>query len=209
MARFTFIPREKKFFDLFEGNIANAVKMAEELQALIDSWEFLTTKASLIDDLEHEGDHFTHQIMALLHRTFITPFDREDIAALANSMDDVVDFMHAAVMAMDMYKVDQPSPRVKELAAIIVAAVKELQIAVGLLRNSSKLRDMLPHCVEVNRLENAADTIFRSAMMELFEDTKDFAHVIKWREIYDQLESATDRCEDVANVLEGIALKHA
>ena len=209
MSKFTFIPREKKFFDLFEANIANALKVAEELQELVESWEYLATKASLIDDLEHEGDHFTHQIMALLHRTFITPFDREDIAALANAMDDVVDFMHAAVMAMEMYHVDEPSPRVKELAMIIVAAVKELQVAVGLLRQSSKLRDMLPHCVEVNRLENAADSIFRSAMKELFEDGKDFAHVIKWREIYDQLESATDRCEDVANVLEGIALKHA
>jgi predicted phosphate transport protein (TIGR00153 family) len=209
MAKFTFIPKEKKFFDLFEANIANALKVAEELKELVESWEYLATKASLIDDLEHEGDHFTHQIMALLHRTFITPFDREDIAALANAMDDVVDFMHAAVMAMEMYKVEKPSPRAKELAMILVAAVKELQLALGLLRNSSRLRDMLPHCVEVNRLENAADTIFRSAMMELFENSTDFAYVIKWREIYEHLETATDRCEDVANVLEGIALKHA
>jgi len=209
MVRFSFVPREKKFFDLFEHDVANAVKVSEELKAVMDSWQYLETKSSLIDDLEHEGDHFTHQIMELLHRTFVTPFDREDIAALALALDDVVDFMHAAVMAMLLYKVDAPGERARELAAIIVVAVKELQTSIALLRHHAKLREVLPHCVEINRLENAADRVYRSATAELFEDSKDFAYVLKWREIYDHLESATDRCEDVANVLEGIALKHA
>ncbi len=209
MARFSFVPREKKFFDLFEADVTNTVKVSEELKALMESWEYLETKASLIDDLEHEGDHYTHQIMELLHRTFVTPFDREDIAALALAMDDVVDFIHAAAMAMQLYKVDAPGPRARELAAIIVAATMELQKAVALLRSHAKLRDMLPHCVEINRLENAADHVYRSATAELFDDSNDFAYVLKWREIYDHLEAATDRCEDVANVLEGIALKHA
>ncbi len=209
MVRFPFIPREEKFFDLFEESARNAVKASQALREMLDTWEVVEGRVAEITELEHKGDTITHQIMAQLHRTFVTPFDREDIALLAHSLDDVTDFIHAAADAMLIYKIDQPSQRAKELANIIVEQVAELERAVAGLRQRAKLKQILEPCVEINRLENMADRVFRSAMAELFDDTVDITQVIKWREIYEHMESATDRCEDVANVLEGIALKHA
>jgi uncharacterized protein Yka (UPF0111/DUF47 family) len=124
-------------------------------------------------------------------------------------MDDVTDFIHAAADAMLIYKVDRPNQRAKELADILVQATAEVERAMPDLRHRAKLRQITTQCVEINRLENMADRVFRSAMAELFDNTPDLAQVIKWREIYEQMESATDKCEDVANVLEGVALKHA
>jgi len=144
-----------------------------------------------------------------LHRTFVTPFDREDIALLAHSLDDVTDFIHAASVAIQIYKVNYPSQGARELADIIVQAAGEVEKALRLLRHSAKLNQVLEHCVEINRLENKADNVFRTAMAELFAHSTDMADVIKWREIYEHMESATDRCEDVADVLEGVALKNA
>ncbi len=209
MFKFPFIPREEKFFDLFEEGAQNMVKAAQGLKEMIDTWEVVGGRVAEITELEHEGDTITHQILAQLNRTFVTPFDREDIALLAHTMDDVTDFVHAAADAMLIYKIDQPSQRAKELANIIVEAAAEIERAVGELRRRIDLKQILERCVEINRLENMADRVFRSAMAELFEDTVDIAQVIKWREIYEHMESATDRCEDVANVLEGVALKHA
>jgi len=207
--KFPFIPREEKFFGLFEDSARNAVKVAQELKGLVDTWEDVEGRVSGITELEHQGDTITHQIMAQLHRTFVTPFDREDIALLAHSLDDVTDFIHAAADAMSLYKIDKPSQRAKELADIIVQAAAEVERAVSHLRPKAQLKQVLERCVEINRLENMADRVFRSAMAELFDDSQDIAYVIKWREIYEYMESATDRCEDVANVLEGVALKHA
>ncbi len=209
MVRFPFIPREEKFFDLFEESARNMVKTSQTLREMLDTWEVVEGRVAEITELEHKGDMITHQIMAQLHRTFVTPFDREDIALLAHTMDDVTDFIHAAADAMLIYKIDQPSQRAKELANIIVQQVAEVEKAVAGLRHRTKLKQILEQCVEINRLENMADRIFRSAMAELFDDTVDITQVIKWREIYEHMESATDRCEDVANVLEGVALKHA
>ncbi|MFC1930074.1 DUF47 domain-containing protein [Chloroflexota bacterium] len=207
--KFPFVPRERKFFDLFEADTANAVKAAHALKEMVDVWVDVEAKVNQIDEFEHAGDTITHGIIEQLHRTFVTPFDREDIATLALSLDDVTDFIHAAAMAMFSYKVARPNTRAKELAEIIVRAADEVEKAFLLLRHHAKLKQVLEHCVEINRLENAADTVYRKAMAELFEDSPDLADVIKWREIYEHMESATDRCEDVANVLEGIALKHA
>ena len=209
MFKFPFIPREKKFFELLEADTANTIKTALALKEMINTWTNIEAKVNQIDELEHAGDTITHRIFEQLHRTFVTPFDREDIAALAYTLDDVTDFIHGAAKAMFIYKVERPSQRAKELVDIIVEAAKEIEKAFSLLRHRSKLRQVLEHCVEINRLENTADKIFRTAMAELFEDTSDIAAIIKWREIYEHMESATDRCEDVANVLEGIALKHA
>lgn len=209
MVKFPFIPREEKFFDLFEQSARNMVKTAQELKELLDSWENVAIKVAGITELEHEGDSITHQIMAQLHRTFVTPFDREDIAQLAHVMDDVVDLIHSAADAMLIYKIGQPTQRAKELADIIVQAAAEIARAMPLLRRRSELKKVLEHCVELNRLENMADKVFRSALGELFDDGKDTTYIIKWREVYEHMESATDRCEDVANVLEGVALKHA
>ena len=209
MFKFPFIPREHKFFDLFEESTRNMVKAAQALNELVDIWDGVEDKVAKIAQMEDEGDAVTHQIMAQLNRTFVTPFDREDIALLAHSLDDVVDFIDAAADAMLIYKIDKPTPRAKELADTIVQAALEVERAIPQLRNRAELRKILPRCVEINRLENVADEVFRSAMAELFDDTPDMAQVIKWREIYEHMESATDRCEDVSNVLEGVALKYA
>jgi len=207
--KFPFIPREEGFFVLFEESAQNMVKAAQSLKHLVDNWQDVEQKVGEITELEHQGDTITHQIMAQLNRTFVTPFDREDIALLANTLDDVTDFIHAASDAMLLYKVGSPSQRAKELADIIVQAATEIERAMPQLRHRSELKQIFTRCVEINRLENAADRVFRSAMAELFDDSADITHIIKWREIYEHMESATDRCEDVANVLEGVALKHA
>lgn len=210
MFKFRFIPRDDKFFTLFEESAQNVVKAAHSLKQMVDTWQNVEQKIVEIDELEHQGDTITHQIIARVHRTFITPFDREDIYLLAHTLDDITDFIHAAAVAMHLYKVNYPNQRTRELADIIVEGVLEVSRAVPHLRgHGSELRKVLGHCIEINRLENAADEVFRSAMAELFENPSDIAHVIKWREIFEHMESATDRCEDVANVLEGVALKHA
>jgi len=209
MVRFSLIPRQSKFFDLFEESARNMVKTSRALKDMIDTWEVIDGRVAEITELEHEGDSITHQIIAQVNRTFVTPFDREDIALLAHTMDDVTDFIHAAADAMLIYKIDQASQRAKELANIILEATEEIERAVSGLRRRAELKQILGRCVEINRLENMADRVFRAAMAELFDDAMDIAQVIKWREIYEHMESATDRCEDVANVLEGVALKHA
>ena len=209
MFRFPFIPREEKFFELFEGSAQNMVKVAHKLKELVDTWENVGEKASEITELEHEGDKITHRIMGQLNRTFVTPFDREDIALLAQTLDDVTDFIHHAADAMLIYKVNRPGESARKLSEIIVQAAEEVEKAMPQLRHRARLGQILERCVEINRLENVADTVYRSAMGELFTNTTDITEIIKWREIYEHMEAATDRCEDVANVLEGVALKHA
>ncbi len=209
MFKFPFIPREYKFFVLFGQSAQNMVEAAQELKKMVDNWENTEEKVGEITELEHKGDTITHEIMAQLNRTFVTPFDREDIALLAHTLDDVTDFIHAAADAMLVYKVASPGQRAKELADIIVEATTETEKAVSQLQHRAGLKQILSRCVEINRLENMADRVFRSAMAELFEDSTDIVDIIKWREIYEHMESATDRCEDVADVLEGVALKHA
>ena len=208
MPRLPFMPREQRFFDLFEESTKNIVKTSKALKEMIDSWQFLDSRMAEITELEHEGDSITHQIISLLHRTFVTPFDREDIALLAHTMDDIVDFIHATADAMFIYKITSPTQRAKELADIIVQGSAEVEKAVAGLRRRSEFKQILEHCVEINRLENAADRVYRAAIGELFDNTADIPQIIKWREIYEHMESATDRCEDVADVLEGVALKN-
>jgi len=209
VARFRFIPREEKFFDLFEEGAHNNVEASQVLKQLIDTWDCIEQRVEEITELEHKGDNITHEIIARLHRTFVTPFDREDITSLAKSLDDVMDFIEAAARSMILYKVSPPGKRARELADIIIQATAEVEKAVLDLRHRARLKQILTKCVEINRLENAADVVYRAGMAELFDDSTDMADVIKWREVYEHLESATDRCEDVANVLEGVALKHA
>jgi predicted phosphate transport protein (TIGR00153 family) len=209
MVKFNLIPREAKFFDLFEQMSKTMVMAAKELKKLVDTWTDIETKVAVITEIEHEGDTTTHQIMYQLNRSFVTPFDREDITLLAHALDDVIDLIHAAADTMLLYKVKTPGKRAKELADIIVQITLVVEQAVPQLRQRTDIQQMLNFCVEINRLENVADKIFRSALTELFDNTTDIAEVIKWREIYQEMESATDKCEDVANVLEGVALKHA
>jgi predicted phosphate transport protein (TIGR00153 family) len=209
MVRLSILPKEQRFFDLFEESAKNITKASRELKEMIDTWQFIDSRAAEITELEHQGDSITHQIISLLHRTFVTPFDREDIALLAHAMDDIIDFIHATADAMFIYKIPSPTQRAKELADIIVQGTVEVEKAVHKLRRKRELKQILECCVELNRLENMADRVYRAAIAELFEDTSDIAQIIKWREIYEHMESATDRAEDVADVLEGVALKNA
>ena len=209
MFKLSLIPREKKFFVLFEQSAQNAVKITQQLKDMVYIWENVKERVWVITDLEHQGDAITHQIFEQLHRSVITPFDREDIALLAHSLDDVADFVHAAADAMLLYKVEQPTKRAQELVDIVVQAVGEVEKAVSEIYDRTGRKQILKRCVEINRLENLGDSVFRSAMAELFDDSTDVAGLIKWREIYQHMESVIDRCEDIANILEGVSLKYA
>ncbi|MGA3094702.1 MAG: DUF47 domain-containing protein [Dehalococcoidales bacterium] len=209
MAKFSLIPQETKFYDLFVQSSQNVVEISTALKDLLDNWQDVGTKVARITALEHKGDTITHQVMDLLYRSFITPFDREDISLLAHTLDDIADFIHAAADAMYIYRIKSPTKRSQELADILVKAAGEVEKAMVFLRSRSELKKAMEYCVDLNRLENEADDISRRALGELFEGGYDTTDIIKWREIYEHMESATDRCEDVANALEGIALKNA
>ncbi len=210
MFSFSFMPRDDRFFDLFEVSSQNMVRAAESLKDMIYIWESVDQKMDEMTKIEHQGDTITHEIMFQLNRSFITPFDREDIGMLAHSLDDVTDLIQSAADTMVLYKVKTPGKRARELADIIVQITKEVEnVMPSLRKHNANLEKILNSCVEINRLENLADTIYRAALTELFEDDTDIADIIKWREIYEHMESATDMCEDVANVLESVALKHA
>lgn len=209
MVRFTLVPREEKFFEMFEEDAQNLVEIAQLLADLVNNWRNVEEKVSQITDLEHEGDEITHRIVAQLHRTFVTPLDREDISHLANALDDVADFVQASADAMLIYKVGRPTQKARELADIITKTASEVALAIPHLRRRNQMQRVLAHCVELNRLENEADKVFRSALAELFDNSASATEIIKWQEIYEDMEGATDRCEDVANILEGIALKYA
>lgn len=209
MVKFSLTPREEKFFELFEQGADNMVRAARKLKELVDKWENPEALVAEITEIEHQGDSITHQIMEQLHRTFLTPFDREDISLIAGSLDDVTDFIQGAADAMLVYKIGKPGEKAKELTTIIVQAAEEVQRAILQLKNRHEQKQMLVRCVEINRLENMADRIYRSALGELFDGHTDITDIIKWREIYEHMESATDRCEDVADALEGVALKQS
>ena len=209
MARFSFVPKNEKFFDLFEESARNFVTAADLLKELMDRCEDVTEKVRQITELEHHGDTITHLIMAELHGTFVTPIDREDIAQLAQRMDDVMDFIDAAAMRMMLYDITKPTERAKELADVLVRVTSETSKAIPRLRRRSELSHMREHCIEINRLENEADDVRRSALAELFRDRVELAEVIKWREIYEHMEDAVDRCEDIADILEGVMIKRA
>ena len=209
MAKISLLPREGRFFVLFDDSARNAADVAQKLKDMIYNWENAEKDVASIIEMEHKGDGITHEIIALVHKTFVTPFDREDIALLAHSLDDIVDFIESAADSMKLYEIKEPTARAKELADIIVQTTIEVREAISELRRKVDLKQILKRSVEINRLENMADQIYREALAELFHDSKDITYIIKWREIYEYMETATDRCEDVANVLEGVALKYA
>jgi len=205
--RISFVPKEGKFFDLFEESARNVVKTANLFVEMIDKWDDVPGRARQIKELEHEGDEITHRIVAMLNSTFITPIDREDISHLTEHLDDVADCIEDAASCMALYEVVAPTKRTHDLAAIIVKICNEVSEAMPLIRNRKELSKLPDHCIEINRLENEADAVFRAALAELFREKIEVADIIKWREIYFYMEAATDRCEDIANVLEGIMIK--
>ena len=207
---FSILPREDKFFFLLEQSASNLKKTSVALNELMENYENVPAKVDEIKDLEEIGDNIIHTIMTSLHKTFITPLDREDIAALGERMDDIVDSIEEAARIMVEYKIEEPTEKSKDLSRIIVKCANTLEKAVGLLHSrGSKLQDILPLTAEVNTFENQADQVSSAAMAELFNEDVPAIYVLKWKEVYTLLEGATDFCEDAANMLEGIVLKHA
>ena len=204
---FRIIPSDQEFFLLFEKASQNIQDGAEILKSLLDSFEGVKEKARAIEEIEHKGDTITHDIVKKLNTTFITPIEREDILALASSLDDIIDLIHAAATRITLYKITEPTPQAKELGFLILKSVRELNRGISYM--GKKMDGVYEHCVEVNSLENEADRVCRDAIAYLFEHEKDPIAILKWKEIYETLETATDRCEDAANVLEGVALKNA
>ena len=176
----------------------------------MDDFDDVPAKVQEIKDLEEVGDRFIYDITRSLHRTFVTPIDREDILALASSFDDVVDAIDEAAQYLLEYQIEEPTESARHLTRVIVECADELERAVAVLSTrGSKLRDILPMTVEINRLEHEADRIASKARSELFNDNIETKLILKWRDIYDNLEQATDRAEDAADILEGIVLKHS
>ncbi|MFQ5724108.1 MAG: DUF47 domain-containing protein [Terriglobia bacterium] len=200
------LPRERTFFALFTEVTANIQASAEALADIFKDYRDVPPKVSHVKDLEHRGDQLTHEIITRLNQTFITPFDREDIHALTTKLDDVLDLIDAGATRLVLYKVDKIRPGAVELADILVRSTQEIHAAVSRLE---KLEGVLDYCITINSLENEADTAVRAAIARLFQEEKDPVEIIKWKEILEVLEIATDKCEDVANILEAVVLKSA
>ena len=203
---FNLIPREEKFFEMFMEAAHNIQAAARSLVQMFGAFEITEESWKALEDLEHEGDKITHRILRKLNRTFITPIDREDIHSMATALDDVMDMIEASGSRLVMYKVKQATPSARRLADLIGRCADQIVKAV---EHMPQFEHVQEHCVEINRLENEADNASREAIAALFDEGAPPLEVIKWKEIYETLETATDRCEDVANIVETIALKNA
>jgi predicted phosphate transport protein (TIGR00153 family) len=203
--RFRLFPRDEQFFDLFT-QMANEIRAAAGmLEQLLATDPPDLTKVDPIKDAEHRCDALTHDTIQRLHRTFVTPFDREDLYALATSLDNVMDAIDHAASLVRLYKIERIRPGARELAHTVSASAERLYSALDALAAKKPVH---PHAVEINRLENEADRAYQEAVRSLFEGETDPITIIKWKEIYDMLEVITDCCEDVANVIEGVVVKH-
>jgi predicted phosphate transport protein (TIGR00153 family) len=199
------IPRDTSFFQMFSAMSDNLIGGARALVDLFADYRDVDRKIDEVRRIEREGDELTHAILTKLNQTFITPFDREDIHQLASKLDDVLDFINASGARLVMYRITAPPPAAGELAEIILRQCQELQKAVSLMQKNGNI---LAHCVEINRLENEADLVSQQAIAKLFEYEKDPINLIKVKELLEFLERATDKAEDVANVLETVVLKN-
>jgi predicted phosphate transport protein (TIGR00153 family) len=205
-----FLPKETSFFDFFEQHAALTVEGTKEFLSMVSTGANIAAKARRIADIEHETDVITHRCVEALHKTFITPIDRNDIHRLITRMDDIMDFVEAAAERIALYEITVMTAEVRDLADVLVRASEQVALAAHGLRNLKDPQTILKLCVDINRLENEGDQILRRAVAKLFrESAGDAINVIKWKEIYENLETATDRCEDVANIIEGVVLEHA
>jgi len=204
---FGLIPKEEKFFVLFKDMTVTIIEGAILLKDMMDNFEDPTGSQKKIKDVEHKCDQLTHDIIKMLNKSFITPFDREDIYALSGALDDIMDLIDASAQRFVMYNVDKPTSEAKELAFIILKSCQTIDKAVGIL--GGKMEPIAEYCMEVNALENEADRVCREAISRLFDEEKDAIKLIKWKEIYETLERATDKCEDAANILESVVVKNA
>jgi uncharacterized protein len=204
--RLSLVPRERRFYQLFDQHVRSIVAAAQLLREGLDDLPSFPDKQAAIKDLEHEGDEVTHELVRTLNRTFVTPFDREDIYALVSGLDDVLDYIEEIGDTVTLYKIEQIPASAKEMVELICGAVLELQKGVAKLEG---LKGVEEHGIEVHRLENLGDTASRRAIGELFAGGTDALEVIKLKEFFTLLEDALDRCEDVANILEAITIKNA
>ena len=203
------LPREENFFKLFERHAALTVEGAKQFTILVGGGQNTRALAARIKEIEHETDVITHTCVERLHTTFITPFDRDDIHRLITRMDDVMDFIESASERIALYEIEEMTQDVQDLSRVLVRATETVAIAVAGLADLKRSQTILDACIEVNRLENEADEILRNAVATLFRQASDPLLVMKWKEVYEALENATDRCEDVANIIEGVVLEHA
>ncbi len=204
MARLRLIPREESFFDLFEEMALKLQQGAEELLDLLKNYSDLDRKAGRVLDIEHEGDEITHEIIRRLNTTFVTPFDREDIHRLASSMDDVLDHIEAAAEYLQLHRIEQPLHQMVTLAETLSTAARITAESMPGLR---KMKGLSDYWVEINRLENEGDRSYRRTIAELFSGDYKAMDVLKYKDIIEEIETAIDRLEDVANTVEGIVLK--
>jgi uncharacterized protein len=202
---FRLIPREEKFYSDFLSMADELQRGSRLLQEMFSAEHPNWDKADEIKEVEHKCDFLTHEIIQRLNRTFVTPIDREDIHALARSLDDVMDAIDASATLVRLYRLDRVRPGARELALIISACTREVRLALAALE---QVKGVSAHAVEINRLENEADRAHQHAVSQLFDDEPNPIVVLKWKETLDFLEDATDRCEDVANVIEGVIVKH-
>jgi predicted phosphate transport protein (TIGR00153 family) len=203
------LPHDTSFFSLFEQQGKKTVEGCRAFLEMVEHPDDLESQAERVKQIEHECDEITHAVVAGLHKTFITPIDRNDIYTLITKMDDVMDMVEAAADRLSLYNMPAMTKEVGDLARCLVTSAEHVLGAVSGIRDLQKPNAIQQHCVEINRLENVADKILRSALAKLFREEKDPIAVIKWKEIYETLESATDRCEDVANVIEGVVLENS
>lgn len=204
------IPRDRRFFDLFEQAAGLLVRAAQAYVDLLREYPQRERWIAVIRQIEHEGDEITHRTLAKLDTTFITPFDREDIYSLMKLMDDVIDEIDAASKRLVLYQIDRPTAALGKLTDVLLRATQCVAAAVGELRNHNKKHDSLRmHLVEIHAMENAGDDINHAAAAELYATSTNPIEAMKWKEIYDLTERAIDRCEDVANTIDAIILKNS
>ena len=202
------LPREGRFFDFFNEHAGHAVLAAAELKALLADLSELEARRRNIERHEKQADQITHHTMQLLHQTFITPLDRDEIHQLITTMDDVLDLMEDIAQCLFLYDVRAVTPEAQRLADICVACTEKVRDAVAKLESMDNADAILKLCAEIDRLESDADYVMRSAMAKLFREEPDAKEIVKLKEIYQLLESVTDKCEDVANLIEGIVLEN-
>jgi len=203
-----FFPKKVDFFELFDRAALNVTKGATMLVDLMEHFDKGEDLAKQIYEVEQEGDMLTHDIMKKLNKTFITPIDHEDLHALASRLDDVIDLIWAAVDRMTVFKIRDSTKEAISMSKDLLTTAEVIHKTIQKLKEKDYAH-VQEYCIEINRLENRIDRDFRDALGRLFEEVTDPIFIIKWKEVYELLEDASDRCEDVANILEAIVLKHA
>ena len=203
------MPKSDEFFDDFDAQCAVTVEGARMLHALLSDYRDVATRVQALKDVEHKGDEVTHTAFNRLHQQFITPFDRTQIHSLLSRIDDVLDLTNAAAARLQYYEIQSSLPDATELARLLVQCTEKVREVVAALRLIKKPEQILAGCKDIKRLESQADEALRSGLGRLFKSGADPLTIIKWKEIYDFIETATDKCNDVANVIEGVVLEHS